>query len=343
MINKDFRALAPEAQEDLRRKVVRAVRGGMLQKEAARLFGVTPQAVCGWMRLRREGGATALRARRRGRPPGKRLANWQAAQIAKLVVDRLPDQLKLPFYLWTREAVGELIAQRFGLKLSVWTVGRYLADWGFTPQRPVKRAFEKDPAAVSRWLREEYPAIRRRAKRLSATIYWGDEMGVRSDHVTGTTYAPRGNTPAIPATGQRFGCNMISAITNRGALSFMVFRKRFRAPLFVEFLRRLLRQKQGRVFLILDSHPVHKAGLVKRWVAAHAERLEMFFMPGYSPELNPDEYLNNDVKANAVGRRRARDCDELIGNVRGYLRSTQKMPEVVVSYFDNKHVRYAAT
>ena len=276
--------------------------GGLHQKRAAKLFGVTPQAVCGWMRLQRQGGAAALRAQRRGRPAGKRLANWQAAQIAKLVVDRLPDQLKLPFYLWTREAVGQLITQRFGFKLSVWTVGRYLADWGYTPQRPVKRAFEKDPAAVQKWLTEEYPAIRNRAKRLKATIYWGDEMGLRSDHATGTSYAPRGRTPAVPGTGRRFGCNMISALTNRGQLAFMVLGQRFRAPVFIE----------------------------------------MFFMPGYSPELNPDEYLNNDVKANAVGRRRARDRDELVGNVRGYLRSTQKYPTVVVSFFENKHVRYAA-
>ena len=342
MIKKDFRALPAEGQEDIRRKTVEAVLGGLHQKRAAKLFGVTPQAVCGWMRLQRQGGAAALRAQRRGRPAGKRLANWQAAQIAKLVVDRLPDQLKLPFYLWTREAVGQLITQRFGFKLSVWTVGRYLADWGYTPQRPVKRAFEKDPAAVQKWLTEEYPAIRNRAKRLKATIYWGDEMGLRSDHATGTSYAPRGRTPAVPGTGRRFGCNMISALTNRGQLAFMVMPQRFRAPVLIEFLRRLLRHNPGRVFLILDGHPVHKAGQVKRWVAAHAKRLELFFMPGYSPELNPDEYLNNDVKANAVGRRRARDRDELVGNVRGYLRSTQKSPTVVVSFFENKHVRYAA-
>jgi transposase len=342
MKQNDFRALPAKGQEDIRRKAVQAVRDGKTQEEAAKLFGVTRQAVCGWMRLQREGGRKALRAQRRGRRPGKTLAPWQAAQVSKLVIDRLPDQLKLPFYLWTREAVGQLIAQRFGLKLSVWTVGRYLADWGFTPQRPVKRAFEKNPAAVQKWLTEEYPAIRKRAKRLNATIYWGDEMGVRSDHVTGTSYAPRGCTPAIPATGQRFGCNMISALTNRGQLAFTVFRQRFRAPVFIDFLRRLLRHNPGRVFLVVDSHPVHKAGKVQRWAAAHAERLEMFFMPGYSPELNPDEYLNNDVKANAVGRQRPRDRDELVANVRGYLHSTQKSPTVVVSFFENKHVRYAA-
>jgi transposase len=341
MKHNDFRSLPSKGQEDIRRKSVQAVLDGKTRLEAAKLFGVTRQAVGAWMQMYRDGGAASLRAKRRGRPRGKSLKPWQAAQVAKVVIDRMPDQLKLPFYLWTREAVGQLIDRRFGLKLSVWTVGRHLSDWGFTPQKPVKRAFEQDPAAVRAWLAKEYPAIRARAKRGKAEIYWGDEMGVRSDHVTGTTYGLRGRTPAVPGPGLRFGCNMISAITNRGRMAFMVFPKRFRAPVFLEFLRRLVRHARRRVFLIVDSHPVHRAVKIKRWVAAQHGRLEMFFMPGYSPELNPDEYLNNDVKANAVGRRRARDREELVANVRGYLRSTQKYPMVVSRFFNNKHVRYA--
>ena len=342
MRESDFRSLPPEAQEDIRRKTVRAVLSGNTQVEAAKLFGVTRQAVGAWMCLHRESGVTALRAKQRGRPPGKVLKPWQCAQIAKTVLDRHPDQLKLPFYLWTREAVGQLIEQRFGWRISVWTVGRYLADWGFTPQKPVKRAFEQDPEAVEAWLKKEYPAIRARAKREKAGIYWGDEMGVRSDHVTGTTYGLRGHTPEVPGTGQRFGCNMISAITNRGRLAFMVFVERFRVGVLLKFLRRLLRHARRRVFLIVDGHPVHRAGRVKRFVIDQNGRLKIFFMPGYSPKLNPDEYLNNDVKANAVGRRRARDKEELLANVRGYLRSTQMYPMVVRSFFEAEHVRYAA-
>jgi len=340
---RDFRSLPPEGQEDIRRKAVRAVLNGRTQVETAGLFGVTRQAVCTWVRLYRDDGVKALRARRRGRPPGKRLQPWQCAQIARVLIDRHPDQLKMPFYLWTREAVGQLIEKRFGVELSVWTVGRYLADWGFTPQKPVKRAFEKNPEAVRTWLTKEYPAIRRRAKREKAVIYWGDEMGVRSDHVTGITYGLRGHTPEVPATGQRFGCNMISAITNRGQLAFMVFPQRFRAGVFLEFARRLLRHAQRRVFFIVDGHPVHRARRIKQWVESTRGRIVMFFMPGYSPELNPDEYLNNDVKANAVGRRRAQHRKELVDNVRGYLRSTQKQPMIVRSFFEAEHVRYAAT
>ena len=224
---KDARSLPAVAQEDLRRKAVKAVRGGKTQEEAAQLFGVARQTVGRWIKSYREGGSRRLKACRRGRPPGRSLQPRQAAQIVRAITDRYPNQLKLPFYLWTREAVARLIEERHGIALSVWTVGRYLRDWGFTPQKPLRRAFEQDPEAVQKWLEEEYPAIRARAKKEKAQIYWGDEMGMRSDHQTGTTYGRKGATPVIPGTGQRFRCNMISAITNRGKLYFMVYRNGF--------------------------------------------------------------------------------------------------------------------
>lgn len=342
MKTRDARSLPPLAQEDLRRKTVKAVLGGKTQVEVAMMFGVTRRAVSNWLRARREGGAHALKAKRKGRPQGGTLAPWQAAQIAKTIVDRRPDQLKLPFYLWTREAVAQLIERRFGIRLSVWTVGRYLARWGFTPQKPVRRAFEQNPEAVRRWLKEEYPAIRRQAKRENAAIYWGDEMGLRSDHAAGRSYGRRGQTPVIPGTGQRFGCHMISAITNRGRLSFMVFEKRFEAEVFIDFLKRLVRSADRKVFLIVDRHPVHRSRKVKAWRKKHRSRIRVFFLPSYSPELNPDELLNQDVKSNAVGRRRAYDQDQLINHVRGYLRGRQRQPHIVRNYFNQQHVCYAA-
>jgi transposase len=315
----------------------------MAQVEAARVFGVTRQAVGKWLKAYREGGVKALTAKRRGRPRGGRLKPWQAAQVAKAVVDRRPDQLKMPFYLWTREAVAELIEQRFGIRLSVWTVGRCLRRWGFSPQKPLRRAFEQNPQAVRRWLEEEYPSIQRQAKRERARIYWGDEMGLRSDHAAGRSYGRRGHTPVVPGTGQRFGCQMISAITNQGRLNFMVFLCRFRADVFVDFLRRLVRQAGCKVFVVVDRHPVHRSRKVRAWVDAHAEQVELFFLPPYSPQLNPDECLNQDVKTNAAGRRRARDRAELVHNVRSYLRSRQRKPHVVRRYFEERHVRYAAS
>lgn len=338
----DARSLPPVAQEDLRRKGIRAIRAGDSVGEVARRFGVSRQAVYNWVGRFESGGVPALRARKRGRAPARKLVGVQAATIVRLLKDRHPDQLKLPFYLWTREAVQALIQRKFNVDVSVWTVGRYLKRWGFTSQKPARRALEQNREQVQRWLAEEYPAIRAAARREKAEIYWGDEMGLRSDHAAGRTYSPRGQTPAIPVSGNRFGCNTISAITNRGRLNFMVFRGRFQSKVYLEFLRRLVKQSGRKVFLIVDGHPVHKARVVKTWLAKNASRIRQFLLPAYSPELNPDEYLNQDVKSNAVGRRRAKDLAELVTNVRGYLRSTQRQPQIVRNYFQAKHVRYAA-
>jgi len=338
----DARSLPATAQEDLRRRVVNAVGRGLSQTEAAQVFGVSRGAVNGWLRRWEQGGTPALRARRRGRPPEPRLAAHQAASAVRWITGRCPDQLRLPFALWTREAVQQLLAQKFGLQVSVWTVGRYLQRWGLTPQKPLRRAWEQNPTAVRRWLATEYPAIRAQALQEGAEIHWGDEMGLRSDHQAGRSYGRRGQTPVVPGPGQRFGCNMLSTITNRGQLTFMVFSERFTAGVFLTFLRRLLRQRSRRLFLIVDRHPVHRARPVTRWLARHEGRLRLFFLPAYSPELNPDELLNQDVKANAVGRHRARDEHQLKRNLRGYLRSTQRQPDIVRNYFHASHVSYAA-
>jgi transposase len=338
----DTRSLPAVAKGDLRRKAVKAVLDGKTQVEVAKLFGVTRQAVGKWLKKYRECGMKGLKARPQGRPKGGTLLPWQAAQIVRTITDRCPEQLKLPFYLWTREAVAQLIEKRFGIRLSIWTVGRHLARWGFTPQKPVRRAFEKNPAKVDRWLKEEYPEIKKQAKKEKALIFWGDEMGLRSDHTVGRSFSRRGQTPVIPGTGQRFGCNMISTITNKGRLNFMVFKKKFIADVFIEFLRRLIKQNERKVFLIVDGHPVHRSKKVGRWLKKNERKIRLFFLPSYSPELNPDEMLNQDVKSNAVGRRRAHNRIELIKNVRSYLRSRQRKPHIVRKYFHEKHVRYAA-
>ena len=339
---KDVRSLPAIAQQDLRKRAVKAVLDGRKQVEVAEVFGVTRQAIWKWLQSYHEDGAQALKAKRQGRPKGGSLLPWQSAQISKTVIDHCPDQLKLPFYLWTREAVAQLIERRFGIRLSVWTVGRYLAGWGFTPQKPLRRAFEKNPEEVRRWLDEDYPCIRTQAKQEKAEIYWGDEMGLRSDHAVGRSYGRRGQTPVIPGTGARFGCNMISAVTNKGRLNFMVFKERFQSEVFQEFLRRMVRQSTRKVFLIVDAHPVHRSGKVKRWLKKHETHIRLFFLPGYSPELNPDEMLNQDVKSNAVGRKRARAQSDLIATVRSFLWSRQRRPNLVKKYFLEKNVRYAA-
>ena len=340
----DARTLAPAAQAHLRRLAVKAVRAGLKQTVAATTYGVSLRAVNKWMAIDKVGGLRALTPKRRGRRLGQggRLRVAHAQRIRSLIVGKLPDQLKLPFYLWTRAAVASLIAREYRIAVSLTTVGRYLRAWGMSPQKPVRRAYERNDAAIAQWLSKEYPAIARQARRDGATIYWGDEMGLRSDHVAGTSYAPLGQTPVIRATGQRFGCNMISAITNRGGLSFMVFQGKFTAPVFVAFLQRLLKQIAGKIYLIVDGHPVHKSGKATRFAATHSSRLRLIRMPGYCPELNPDELLNQDVKTNGLGKSRPTNRTELIAIVRSHLYRRQKQPQVITNLFREQHVRYAA-
>jgi transposase len=343
MTRPDARRLSPDAQQDLRRRVIDAVRGGMSVTEAARVFQVTRQSIHNWLNAVEEGGVRALRARKRGPKRGARsLAPHQAASLVRTITAGCPDQLRLPFALWTRQAVIELAARRYGVRLSLSTMGRYLREWGLTPQKPLRRAYERDPAAVRRWLEERYPAIHAHAKRENAEIHWGDEMGLRSDDQAGRSYGRKGVTPVIPGTGQRFGCNMISTVTNRGTLSFMVFTERFTSSVMVRFLKRLVRHAGRKVVLIVDGHPVHKSARVRRWLDEHAGAIEMHLLPPYSPDLNPDELLNHDVKANAVGRRRPAHRDQMIDDVRAYLRDTQRRPDIVRGYFRAESVRYAA-
>jgi len=345
MDKQDARSLSAAGQEDLRRRVVEAVEKGLRQTEAARVFGVARGTISRWMGLVERVGRGALQARKRGRPPVSRLAPRQAATAVRHIVSGCPEQLRLPLALWTREAVQELLWRKFALKVSVWTVGRYLRAWGLTPQKPVRRAYEQNPVAVRKWLAEEYPAIRAEARRFKAQIHWLDEMGLRSDHQAGRTYGRRGQTPVVFGTGQRFRCNMISAITNRGRLAFMIFRQRFTAPVFLSFLSRLLRltrKSRRKIFLIVDGHPVHKSRAACRWRAEHAEQIRIFSLPSYSPELNPDELLNQDVKTNALGRVRPANVHEMMSNVRSYLRITQARPGLVKNYFRERHVQYAA-
>jgi transposase len=290
------------------------------------------------------GGLRALQPKRRGRRLGQggRLSVTQAQHIRRLIVGKLPDQLKLPFSLWTRAAVASLIGREYGIEVSLVTVGRYLRVWGLSPQKPVRRAYERKEAAIARWLKQEYPMIARQAKREHAAIYWGDEMGLRSDHVTGTSYAPVGHTPVIRATGQRFGCHMISAITNKGALACMVFQGKFKAPVFAEFMKRLLKQNAGRIYLVVDGHPVHRSGAATRFAARYSSRLRLIRMPGYCPELNPDELLNQDVKTTRLGKRRPTTRTDLMATVRSHLYRRQKQPQIITNLFHEQHARYAA-
>jgi len=343
MRSQDARSLSSEAQEALRRKAVHAVLSGKTRVECAGIFDVTRQTVDKWVNRYLQYGEQSLQAKPRGRPEKSTLGPKQLGIVLGAIEDKCPDQLKLPFYLWTREAIQQFVARRFGIDRSLWTIGRWLTVWGFTPQKPRRRAFEQKSGEVQRWLRIEYPRLVARAKREKARIYWGDEMGLRSDHAAGRSYSRRGHTPVIPGTGKRFRCNMISAVANRGELCFMVFKTGFSAPVMVKFLKRLiLHRGRQRVYFIIDQHPVHKSVIVTRFFEHHADHIERIYLPSYSPELNPDEFLNQDVKSNSVGRNRPRSQEEMIKSVRRYLYSRQRQPKIVQRYFHADSVRYAA-
>ncbi len=268
---------------------------------------------------------------------------WQQAVIVNLVKESYPDQLKLPGFLWTPDAVLELIDQRFGIRLAVRTVGRYLRAWGFTPQVPAHRALERDPKAVEQWLAQRYPQIRANAKRDGGILLWQDETGFRSQCSHGRSWSPKGQTPIKEASGQRFGVNMISAIGNDGSLRFSLFEGKFKQFVFIDFLKRLIDHHPDRkVYLIVDGHPSHRSKLVKEWVAEHSERIELHFLPGYSPDLNPVELLNHEVKANAVGRRRPRNLSEMIDEVRAYLQRREQQPHIIQRFFTHPLTAYAA-
>lgn len=342
MTHNDPRSLTGEAQAALRRKAVNAVLEGMSKTQAAEVFGVTRMSIHTWLKRHASEGEAAFTPAKRGRPSAPRFTAAQARKAVGLIVGHCPDQLRLPFALWTREAVVELLSKKFHETISVWTAGRYLKAWGLTPQKPARRAIEQDPVAVRAWLNRQYPAIAAKARRERAEIHWGDESGLRSDHAVGRTYGLKGQTPVVPVTGQRFGCNMISTLTNRGRLAFMVFKGSFNTKVFLIFLRRLIRQSPRKVFLIVDRHRVHRSRAVACWLAQHADRITLFLLPSYSPHLNPDELLNQDVKSNGLGRQRATTAPELVSNLRSFLRRRQRQPQVVRNYFKGEHVRYAA-
>jgi transposase len=341
----DARKLSQEAQEALRLRAIKMVMSDSFTRTAvAAILGVSRVAVSNWVIKYKKEGLGAVQKKKRGRRSQdmKLLQPYQCALIVNLIKDRCPDQIKLPFMLWTREAVGMLIEQRFGIKLAVRTVGNYLKRWGFTPQKPLKRAYERQDTAVKIWLEETYPQIAARAKEEKAQIHWGDEAGFRSDHQTGTTYSPKGKTPVVKCTGKRFKVNMISTVTNKGTLRFMLFEESFTVAVFLKFLKRLIGGSNTKIFLILDNLRVHHAKVLKPWLEENKDKIEIFYLPSYSPELNPDELLNQDVKSNAVGRKRAKNLKELKNNLTRYLFGNQKNPTLVKSYFSKAEVQYAA-
>jgi transposase len=339
-----MRKLPAAAQEERRRQVIGLRQRGLTYGAIAEQVGLSRTGVFDICRRFAAEGAKGLVGRPRGRKPDEQrlLDAAQEAEVQGLVRRHTPDELGLPFALWSRAAVRALIARRCGVELAVRTVGKYLARWGFTAQKPVRRAWEQDPAAVRRWLRRDYPAIVARAKQARGAIFWGDETGLRSDDVRGRSYAPRGRTPLVRVCHKRAGLSLISAVTNKGELRWMVVDGAVKAPTLIRFLRRLIRDARRKVFLILDRLRVHRARLTQDWLAQHRSEIEVHYLPSYSPELNPDEGVNADLKQAVPCKAPARSKQQLKRAAISHMRRLAKMPKRIRSIFRHQQFRYAA-
>jgi len=335
----DGRKISAEAMEEIRIRAVECVQSGESPEAVIKTLGFARACIYNWLARYRTGGWHALRTgQRSGRP--KKLTASQIRWIYRTVRDKNPQQLKFTFALWTRAMIADLIKRQFRLKLSQTSVGRLLRQLGFTCQKPLYRAYQRDPEQVKQWKEEVFPQIQKRAKKEGGIIYFQDESGIRSDFHSGTTWALKGNTPIIEATGARFGLNMMAVITPRGQMHFMIVKGTVRSEQICEFLKRLMRGHDHKVFLVWDGHPTHKSKKVRDCIASFDGRLEIFLLPSYSPDLNPIEQLWNHTKGNGVGRQVINGPDQLKAAVINKLRSLQKLPKKIASFFRHPDCAY---
>jgi len=335
----DGRKLDHKTLEAIRMRAVQQVLDGKKPEDVADAYGMNHRTIYRWLEKYHYGGWDALKAKPvPGRPP--KLTASQMKWLANLVREKNPRQLSFPFALWTLSMVREVIRRELGIHLSEVSVGRILKTLGFTPQRPLYKAWQQNPVLVSKWKSEDYPQIQKRAKKEKALIFFGDESGIRSDYHAGTTWSERGKTPIVKVTGSRHRLNMISAVSSRGHFRFMTTEGSVTADVFCEFIKRLIENVDQKIFLILDNHRIHHAKKVKKLVESLQDRIELFYLPAYSPELNPDELVWGHVKQN-IGKAAIFSKNNLKHRVISALRSLQKMPEKVKSFFLHPSCRYA--
>ena len=340
----DARKLSTETQQQLRNQAIRLRGSGKKYKEISEITGISATTICIWYKAYLDGGKSAIQIKKRGRTEGsfRTLTQSQEKEIQKFMRDKCPDQLKFPFALWTRKAVKQAIKEFWNIEMPIRTVGEYLKRWGFTPQRPLKKAYKQNPKAVKAWLTEDYPKITAKAKKENAEIHWGDETGLCNDSYYGRSYAPRGETPEIKVHPRCKRVNLISTVTNQGKVRFMVYKDTMNSQTLIKFMERLIKDSDKKVFLILDNLKVHHSHSVREWVNEHANEIELFFLPSYSPELNPDEYLNCDLKGGVHSKTPARTADELKAKAISHLKKLQKLPGRVKNYFKHPKIAYAA-
>jgi transposase len=338
MEKEDFRKIKDDIRDPIRNQAIRMIKKGIMKKEVASILGVHVNTITNWVKKYRNQGSKGLKGMKRGvkSEDKKLLSSLHERQVQDMICDTMPDQLKLPYALWTRKAVMELIEREFGIKLAVTTTGDYLRSWGYTPQKPKKKAYEQNPKKVQQWLNEEYPAIMKKAKQENAEIHWGDETGVRNNCQHGRSYAPKGQTPVKKSMSKRFSINMISTVTNQGKVEFMIYKETMNADMFIKFLKQLIKGKKRKIYLILDNLRVHHSKIVKEWVEENKKYIELFFLPSYSPERNPDEYLNCDLKQGLSQKPSPKNEEKLRDNLQEHMDMLQSNQQRVEKYFKHK-------
>jgi transposase len=342
------RKLSPSEQERLRLRIIRVAKknlkasGKLNVTKVAEICECSKSHVSGTWKKYSNGGVASVKSVKMGRPKNSGSLNIaQQKEIQKLIVDKCPNQLKLEGFLWDRERVGELVYHRFKVRLTLQAIGKYLKAWGFSAQRPAKRNHKQNPAEIQKWLEEDYPAIKMRARKENAEIAWADETGCQNECNYLKGYAPRGQTPILPVGNHKLRINMISALTNQGKLRFMFYRESMNGKLLIKFMRRLVKDSPRKVFLILDNLRSHHAKIVTQWLGEHKEEIEVFFLPSYCPEYNPDEYLNGNLKKEMAKKGYSQTVDELESKARGTMKKLQKDTAHVARFFHARHVRYA--
>ena len=340
-MKRDGRTLDHRTLETIRLMAVERVREGERASEVIEAYGFNRTTIYKWLKVafRPGAGIKALRSTKAtGRP--RSLSPAQERRVFRWINGRDPRQYGLDFGLWTRMVVAELIEKKFGVHLGVSAVGELLAKLGLTPQKPLQRAYQRDPQAVERWQRETYPAIARKAKRQGAEVFFWDESGFRADTVHGKTWGVRGQTPVVQRPGQRQSISAASAVTAQGAFWFCVYEGGLNGELFIELLKKMMHRRRKSVHLILDSLPAHKRSIVSEYVASTEGRLTLHFLPGYAPDLNPDELVWSHIKRTGTARRPLQKGEKLREKVAEQLEKLQQLPSLIRSFFNAPSVAY---
>jgi transposase len=336
--------LSDEVLEALRLRALRGCELGFTEADIADLLGVSHETVSRWWTAYAGGGLEAIPGDRTGRPvgTGRTLSDEQARRIQDLIDHHSPEELGIAAATWSRKAVRDLIRKECGIDMPVRTVGEYLKRWGYTAKVPRRHARDQDPDEVDRWLNETYPAIEGRAAREGAEIHWCDETGAAADEQPRKGYSRRGRPAPIEVPRPHIRMNQISTIGNEGSVHFLTYKETMTAALFIKFLEGLLRETTRKVFLIADRLKAHEAKVVEDWVAERSDRIELFFLPRYAPELNADEYLNNDLKGSINATGLPGNKGELRSRMERFMSQLLHLPEQVRNYFQHPCVQYAA-